>query len=44
MSQRGVRHGQLNMVSVEIGTIATGTRTGAMMPPRHRHEHIKPKN
>ena len=45
MSQRGVRHGQLNMVSVEIGTDRHGHphgRSEAAQP--HRHEHIKPKN
>ena len=45
MSQRGVRHGQLNMVSVEIGTDRHGHPHGRNDAGHvHRHEHIKPKN
>lgn len=48
MAQRGVRHGQLNMVSVEIGTDRHGHPHGrdeaGHAHPGHRHEHIKPKN
>ena len=45
MSQRGVRHGQLNMVSVEIGKDRHGHPHGHDDAGHtHRHEHIKPKN
>ena len=44
-AQRGVRHGQLNMVSVDIESDRhphphEGHETGHT----HRHEHIRPKN
>ena len=45
MSQRGVRHGQLNMVSVDIGKDRHGHPHGRNDAGHtHRHEHIKPKN
>jgi len=45
MAQRGVRHGQLNMVSVEIGKDRHAHPHGRVEAGRgHRHEHIKPKN
>ena len=45
MAQRGVRHGQLNMVSAEIGKEHYRHPHGRNETgPGHRHEHIKPKN
>jgi CopG family nickel-responsive transcriptional regulator len=48
IAERGVRHGQLNMVSVEIESDRHAHPHGAHEPghthPVHRHEHIKPKN
>jgi CopG family transcriptional regulator, nickel-responsive regulator len=48
IAQRGVRHGLLNMVSVEIESDRhahphEGHEAGHTHPG-HRHEHIKPKN
>lgn len=47
-AQRGVRHGQLNMVSVEIESDRHAHPHGGRQAPNdrqvHRHEHIKPKN
>jgi CopG family nickel-responsive transcriptional regulator len=48
MAQRGVRHGQLNMVAVEIDKDRhvhphAGDEAGHARAT-HRHEHIKPKN
>jgi hypothetical protein len=40
-----VRHGQLNMVSVEIGKDSHEHPHGpGKAGHTHRHEHIKPKN
>lgn len=48
IAERGVRHGQLNMVSVEIESDRHphphGDREAGHAHPVHRHEHIKPKN
>jgi len=50
IAQRGVRHGQLNMVSVEIEldrhahAHEYGDHEAGHAQPVHRHEHIKPKN
>ncbi len=45
IAQRGVRHGQLNMVSVEIESDRHAHPHGAGEPGHiHRHEHIRPKN
>ena len=48
IAQRGVRHGQLNMVAVEIESerhahAHEGHEAGHAHPV-HRHEHIRPKN
>jgi len=45
IAQRGVRHGQLNMVSVEIASDRHAHPHGDHEAGHsHRHEHIKPKN
>jgi CopG family nickel-responsive transcriptional regulator len=48
MAQRGVRHGQLNMVAVEIDKDRHAhphdSHEAGHAHPVHRHEHIKPKN
>jgi CopG family nickel-responsive transcriptional regulator len=48
IAERGVRHGQLNMVSVEIESDRHahphGDHEDGHAHPVHRHEHIKPKN
>ena len=48
IAERGVRHGQLNMVSVEIESDRHahphGDHEAGHAHPVHRHEHIKPKN
>jgi CopG family nickel-responsive transcriptional regulator len=44
MAQRGVRHGQLNMVAVDIGKDRHGhPRHGQEAGHTHPHEHIRPK-
>ncbi len=45
IAQRGVRHGQLNMVAVEIDKDRHAHPHGDHEAGHtHRHEHIKPKN
>jgi CopG family nickel-responsive transcriptional regulator len=45
IAQRGVRHGQLNMVSVDIESDRHAHPHGGHEAAHpHRHEHIKPKN
>ncbi len=45
IAQRGVRHGQLNMVAVEIDKDRHAhPHDGHEAGHTHRHEHIKPKN
>jgi CopG family nickel-responsive transcriptional regulator len=45
IAQRGVRHGQLNMVAVEIDKDRHAHPHGRDEASHtHRHEHIKPKN
>ena len=45
IAQRGVRHGQLNMVSVEIESDRHAhPHGGDAAGHSHRHEHIRPKN
>ena len=48
IAERGVRHGQLNMVSVRIETDRHAHPHEAQQAghahPVHRHEHIRPKN
>jgi len=45
IAQRGVRHGQLNMVAVEIDKDRHAHPHGDHEAAHtHRHEHIKPKN
>jgi len=45
IAQRGVRHGQLNMVAVEIDKGRHGHPDGqGEASHTHRHEHIKPKS
>ncbi|MBV5297460.1 MAG: nickel-responsive transcriptional regulator NikR [Rhodoferax sp.] len=47
MAQRGVRHGQLNVVAVEIGADHTHTHQHPHVhgqdEPAHTHIHLKPK-
>ena len=45
IAQRGVRHGQLNMIAVEIDKDRHAHPHGRDETSHtHRHEHIKPKN
>jgi hypothetical protein len=45
LAQRGVRHGQLNMVAVEIDRIRhVYPHDGSGAGHTHRHEHFRPKN
>jgi CopG family nickel-responsive transcriptional regulator len=44
IAQRGVRHGQLNMVSVEIESDRHAHPHGEEAGHTHRHEHIRPKS
>jgi CopG family nickel-responsive transcriptional regulator len=45
IAERGVRHGQLNMVSVEIEKGSHSHPHGAAEANHtHRHDHIRPKN
>lgn len=45
IAERGVRHGQLNLVSAEIRMKQhEHSHAHRQVGPPHRHEHLKPKN